>query len=718
MRKRFLIVILIFTILLVPSIISEASTSFKVISQYIASMPNPNSDSAVVYYNNSIYVIGGSTNLDQVWIYSNGKWNIGPNLPFDLISPSAVVYNNTIYVIGGYNDSAISPYVLMLSGNTWVIVNNSMPEPAYGAMVFVYGNKIYVIGGENTTSISSTYYPPSNLVRIFYPNNDSWYVINYMPIPAAGGAYIFNGTSLIVASGYIGYGAYTNAIQIYNPANNSWQVINSALPFWLSGGAMAYYRGVLFIVGGYIFTAGSGSINNAIYAYYNGKLQKVSYLVSPVFDAGYVQVGNVLYLVGGKNGEFSSVYTLQEVIFEFPPLPPKIISYEAGNQSVTLRWTPVKFTDSYEIIYWNNLGFNSSINIGNVTSYTISGLVDGVTYYFEVLAGNDVGYSSPSNLVSITPASVPNSPTSVSVKYGNDNVSISWGAPSFTGGYPILGYYVVVKNESGLVVKSYFVNETSITIAGLTPNEKYTILIYAYNKLGNSSPSIISVIPITKSTINASITNLQNGFLVNWSVSYPANITLKLYYQNGSLVTEIDNVKGNGYLFRVSQGNYTLVILASNPAGVSKYIVNVSYYLIPSPPKVFLVVIGNTLYINWNSVKNALTYIVYINNTIVYQGPNTSVVTNISNDTYLIKVIAVNPAGRSAPGISLIHYSGDYVSTTFIHTQIINVSTVKIVSASTNGDPLSLQLSIIIILLTIMILLSIAILTRNRGSEW
>ncbi|MEM4114637.1 MAG: fibronectin type III domain-containing protein, partial [Saccharolobus sp.] len=115
---------------------------------------------------------------------------------------------------------------------------------------------------------------------------------------------------------------------------------------------------------------------------------------------------------------------------------------------------------------------------------------------------------------------------------------------------------------------------------------------------------------------------------------------------------------------------------------------------------------------------NALTYIVYINNTIVYQGPDTSVVTNISNGTYLIKVIAVNPAGRSAPGISLIHYSGDYVSTTFINTQIINVSTVKIVSASTNGDPLSLQLSIIIILLTIMILLSIAILTRNRGSEW
>ena len=174
MRKRFLILILIFTILLVPSIISEASTSFKVISQYVASMPNPNSDSAVVYYNNSIYVIGGSTNPDQVWIYSNGKWNIGPNLPFDLISPSAVVYNNTIYVIGGYNASAISPYVLMLRGNKWVIVSNSMPEPAYGAMVFVYGNKIYVIGGENTTSISSMYYPPSNLVRIFYPNNDSW----------------------------------------------------------------------------------------------------------------------------------------------------------------------------------------------------------------------------------------------------------------------------------------------------------------------------------------------------------------------------------------------------------------------------------------------------------------------------------------------------------------------------------------------------------------
>ncbi|TRM84622.1 fibronectin type III domain-containing protein, partial [Sulfolobus sp. E3] len=80
-------------------------------------------------------------------------------------------------------------------------------------------------------------------------------------------------------------------------------------------------------------------------------------------------------------------------------------------------------------------------------------------------------------------------------------------------------------------------------------------------------------------------------------------------------------------------------------------------------------------------------------------------------------VFAVNPAGRSPAGIAIIHYSGDYV--TIVHMKVINISVVKIVSGSaTDGSGISLEQSIVIILLTIMILLSIAIITRGRGSSY
>ncbi|ADX85131.1 fibronectin type III domain-containing protein [Saccharolobus islandicus] len=720
MKKWAPLILFLFSLLLLQGISLHASSpSFSVNASYLASLPYANSHVAVVYYQGSLYIIGGDSHSNQVWIYSNGTWNIGPSLPFSLVSPSAIVYNNTIYVMGGYNSTGINPYVLKLNGNSWVVVSE-MPLPAYSPYIFVYNNAIYVIGGENTTSPAGLYFPPSNAIRLFYPNNDSWRIIGYMPVPTYGGGYVFNGTSLIIVSGYIGYSAYTNDILIYSPQNNNWTILNGVLPYWIHDSALAYYRGVLFIVGGYIYTASSGGVNNAILAYYNGNLQRVGYLPVPVYSAGYVQVGNMLYLAGGIGSSLSDVSALQLITFNFPPLPPKITSYSAGNESVTLGWNPVRLSSGYEIIYWNNMGFNSSINVGNVTSYTVTGLKDGITYYFEVLAYNSIGYSSPSSIIALTPASVPNPPQLVSVKYGNDNVTLNWLPPTFSGGYLLLGYYVIVKNENSMV-SSHFVNSTSLTISNLTPNVTYNVFIYAVNKLGNSSPLVLTVVPITKASVFAFITKLGNGILVNWTTSFPANITLELYNPNGNLISQIAAIKGNSsYLFRVPQGNYTLVIIASNSAGVSKYVYQVVYYLPPASPQVSLIGFGNNLYISWNNEANVITYLVYVNNSLVYEGPSNSIVTNISNGTYLVKVIGVNPAGSSSPGIAVIHYTGDYV--TVVKMKVVNVTIVsKIASAvSGNGNNLSLGQSIVIILLAVMILLSIAIITRNRsnGFDW
>ncbi len=719
MKKRSLLLVLLILSLLPIISVHATSTNFKVSSNYISSLPYQDSNSALVYYHGELYIIGGDNTPNQVWIYSNGTWLQGPKLPFDIAGGTAVVFNNTIYLLGGYNSSGTIPYVLMLDGDKWVVLSNNMPDPAYDVMAFVYDNKIFAVGGVNTTGLTGIYFPPANEVRVFYPNNNSWSIIGYMPVPTAHGAYVFNGSDLIIAGGYIGYGAYTNDILIYNPTSNHWTVLNGVLPFWIKGGALAYYRGIIFIVGGYTFTASSGGVNNAIYAYYNNNLQRVGYLVDPVFDFGYTQVGNVLYLAGGESNSFTDTSTFQDVIFMFPPLSPKITSYASGNESVSLSWTPVSLATGYEIIYWSNDGFNTSINVGNSTSYTINGLQDGVPYFFEVLAYNSIGYSSPSNQVELIPASVPNSPIINSIKYGNDNVTLSWSPPSFSGGYPILGYYLVVMNGSN-VVSSYYTNSTSLTITNLMPNVTYDVYIFAFNKLGNSSPYIITVTPITKAKITAVLTKLQSGILVNYSVDFPANVTLQLFYPNGTLLSSVMNPLDNSYLFKVpEEGNYTLVIIASNSAGTSRFTEKITYYLPPSAPQISLAGLGNDLYIEWNSVNGALSYLVYVNNSLVYEGPSTSVVTNITNGTFLVKVFAVNPAGRSPAGIATIHYSGDYV--TVIHMKVVNISVVKIVSGSANdGSGINLEQSIVIILLTIMILLSIAIITRGRGSsyEW
>lgn len=78
-----------------------------------------------------------------------------------------------------------------------------------------------------------------------------------------------------------------------------------------------------------------------------------------------------------------------------------------GNQQVTLNWDSIssEYTEGYKI-YWGNASgvYGGDINLGNVTSHTITGLTAGTTYYFAVTAydavGNESGLSSE---VSATP---------------------------------------------------------------------------------------------------------------------------------------------------------------------------------------------------------------------------------------------------------------------------------------------------------------------------
>jgi fibronectin type 3 domain-containing protein len=82
-----------------------------------------------------------------------------------------------------------------------------------------------------------------------------------------------------------------------------------------------------------------------------------------------------------------------------------------GNGSAQLTWdapttntdeTPLTDLDGYKVYYGTSSGsYTTSINVGNVTTYTVTGLSSGTTYYFAVtaydLSANESDYSNEVN---------------------------------------------------------------------------------------------------------------------------------------------------------------------------------------------------------------------------------------------------------------------------------------------------------------------------------
>jgi hypothetical protein len=79
-------------------------------------------------------------------------------------------------------------------------------------------------------------------------------------------------------------------------------------------------------------------------------------------------------------------------------------------QSVTLSWIPNPEPDiaGYRVYYRATAGDSSEVtDVGNTTTFTVSNLVDGVTYVFSVTAYNSASLESqPSAEVSYTTGSV------------------------------------------------------------------------------------------------------------------------------------------------------------------------------------------------------------------------------------------------------------------------------------------------------------------------
>ena len=192
------------------------------------------------------------------------------------------------------------------------------------------------------------------------------------------------------------------------------------------------------------------------------------------------------------------------------PGPPLNVVATPGNASAQVSWIPSpdgQVITSYTV---RNLLNTPGLAMPDVivtappgstevpTSITINGLVNGISYQFEVAATNDVGtslWSKPSLIIMPFAPSVPKSPTNVAAGGHDSSASVAWtGVPDYlNGGFPIVTYRVDVEIENQIDHSvTVPAAQTSVLITGLTNGVTYTFVVVATNQVGDSLPSLPS----------------------------------------------------------------------------------------------------------------------------------------------------------------------------------------------------------------------------------
>lgn len=180
-----------------------------------------------------------------------------------------------------------------------------------------------------------------------------------------------------------------------------------------------------------------------------------------------------------------------------PPLPPLVSAPEAPvlrakrmDRQIALSWQSPELNGSavteYRIAGSNGRTYRLP---PTATSLNVSGLINGRSYSFSIVALSNAGNSTASVAARATPAGKPVRPSRPKVSAGKRKVGISWVARS-SNGAPFTSF--TIRRSDG---KKRVVSRTarSYKWTGLKKGKKYSFTVYARNSVGTSIASYASV---------------------------------------------------------------------------------------------------------------------------------------------------------------------------------------------------------------------------------
>jgi hypothetical protein len=225
-----------------------------------------------------------------------------------------------------------------------------------------------------------------------------------------------------------------------------------------------------------------------------------------------------LRAVNGVGSGAASVSTL--VAPQGAPDAPRDVTLTPGDGRLVVQFAPGSDGGSAITRFEYRLDGGAWVDAGSLSSpITISGLTNGTPYQVEIRAVSSIGAGDASAPVSGTPSTVTSAPGDVVAVAGDAAMTISWSAPSETGGVPITSYVATLFDQPSGGVPLASCTTTSATTCGvelLDNGTTYYVGVVALNAAGTSPSSAprVAATPLGRpsvgiASINAGANDLQ-----------------------------------------------------------------------------------------------------------------------------------------------------------------------------------------------------------------
>lgn len=425
----------------------------------------------------------------------------------------------------------------------------------------------------------------------------------------------------------------------------------------------------------------------------SGASQIINITISTVVSGVAVIVG-ILYLSALSGAIVCTDTTIPQVAGDPPAEPLGINATALSSTQIQLTWVPTANASGYKLNRESPFGAGFTTiqpNVGNVTTFTDTGLSAGTQYNYKLFALNQFGSATGDDYGGMTTTwNVPDPPTGLSARATSQTrIDLSWASPIFDGGTGVTGYKIERQNSCAGGYNTLIGNTgnttTTFNNTGLTANTCYSYRVSSINSVGTGSsstsasattPAVPSVPPApptnvksnTQSTSSIKITwTAPSGPITGYKVEEETPVgngfgTINANTGNTTTsYTVISLTSGTQYNFRISGINGTGT--GSPSGGSSNYTINLAPSgLILTPQSI------SKIHLSWVAPSGTLTgYKINRNgSTIVANTGNTTTHydnTGLTQGTgYSYTIQAINQGGTSSASTSIAARTWDVPS--------------------------------------------------------